>query len=120
MAEAFAEVHQRVLPGSLAAARPTTESAVAGYTALCTKAADGIREVAGFTEAERWRCDWERVYTRDEWLDQLPTQGAFTRVPQAALEEVLAGVGAAVDAVGGSFTMHYATVAVTAQRTGAR
>ncbi|MDF4251958.1 class I SAM-dependent methyltransferase [Streptomyces sp. WMMB303] len=119
VAEAFAEVHQRVLPGSLAA-RPSTESAVAGYTALCTRAADGIREVAGFTEAEQWRFDWERVYTRDEWLDQLPTQGSFTRTPRAALEEVLAGVGAAIDAAGGSFTMHYATVAVTAQRTGAR
>jgi hypothetical protein len=28
-------------------------------------------------------------------------------------------IGAALDAVGGSFTMHYATVAVTAARTGA-
>jgi SAM-dependent methyltransferase len=36
----------------------------------------------------------------------------------ARLEELLAGIGAAVDAVGGSFTMRYATVAVTATRTG--
>ena len=32
---------------------------------------------------------------------------------------VLAGIGAAIDAVGGSFTMRYTTVAVTAARTGA-
>ena len=36
-----------------------------------------------------------------------------TEVP-AKLEELLAGIGAAIDAVGGSFTMRYTTVAVTA------
>jgi hypothetical protein len=30
---------------------------------------------------------------------------------------VLAGIGAAIDAAGGGFTMHYATLAVTAART---
>jgi hypothetical protein len=38
-----------------------------------------------------------------------------TEVP-AKLEELLAGIGAAIDAVGGSFTMRYTTVAVTAAR----
>ncbi|MFF2788011.1 class I SAM-dependent methyltransferase [Streptomyces sp. NPDC058049] len=117
LAEAFAEVYRRVMPDSLAA-RQWTVPAVDGYTALCAKAADGIREVDGFADPEQWRFDWERAYTRDEWLDQLPTQGAFTRLPQAKLEEVLAGVGAAIDAAGGSFTMHYATVAVTTVRSG--
>ncbi|MGW3206817.1 class I SAM-dependent methyltransferase [Streptomyces sp. NPDC001135] len=116
VAEAFAEVYRRVVPDSLAA-RPATVPAVDGYAALCTKAADGIREVGAFAAPEQWRFDWDQSYTRDEWLDQLPTQGAFTRLPQARLEEVLAGVGAAIDAAGGSFTMHYATLAVTATRT---
>jgi hypothetical protein len=31
--------------------------------------ADGIREVEGFTDPERWRFDWERSYTRDAWLE---------------------------------------------------
>ncbi|MER5206948.1 class I SAM-dependent methyltransferase [Streptomyces sp. NPDC002825] len=115
VAEAVAEVYRRVVPDSLAA-RQGTVPAVDAYAALCDKAAAGIREVDGYAEPERWRFDWEQVYTREEWLDQLPTQGAFTRLPQAALEEVLAGVGAAVDAAGGSFTMHYATLAVTAVR----
>ncbi len=104
------------MPDSLAARRWAV-SAVAGYTALCAKAADGIRQAGGFADAEQRRFDWEQPYTREERLDQLPTQGAFTRLPQAALEEVLAGVGAALDAAGGSFTMHYTTVAVTARRT---
>ncbi len=38
------------------------------------------------------------------------------QLPPAKLEELLAGVGAAIDAVGGSFTMRYTTVVVTANR----
>ncbi|MFI1829470.1 hypothetical protein ACH41E_23935 [Streptomyces sp. NPDC020412] len=74
----------------------------------------GIRATGAFTEPAQWRHDWERTYTKDAWLDQLPTQGAFTRLPASALAAVLDAVGAAVDARGGSFTMRYATVAVTA------
>ncbi|WP_424530287.1 hypothetical protein ACOZ38_11610 [Sphaerisporangium viridialbum] len=61
---------------------------------LCTRAADGIREVGAFSEPEQWRFDWERSYTRDEWLDQLPTTGGHTQLPPATLEEVLAGITA--------------------------
>ncbi|MGV9611427.1 class I SAM-dependent methyltransferase [Nocardia xishanensis] len=116
VAEAFAEVYRRVIPDSLAA-RQQAVSAVDGYGALCAKAADGIRQVGAFADPEQWRFDWERSYTRDEWLDQLPTQGAFTRLARPELEEVLAGVGAAIDGAGGSFVMRYATVAVAATRT---
>ncbi|MFF5768611.1 class I SAM-dependent methyltransferase [Streptomyces tanashiensis] len=116
VAEAFAEVYGRAMPDSLAA-RQWSAPAVDGYEALCAKAADGIRQTDGLADPEQWRFDWEQTYTRDEWLDQLPTQGAFTRLPQAKLEEVLAGIGTAIDAAGGSFTMHYATLTVAARRT---
>ena len=89
------------------------------YQALFTKIADGIREAGAFSEPEQWRFDWERSYTRDEWLDQLPTHGALTQLAPDQLAEVLEGAGAAIDAIGGSFTMQYATVVVTAARTGA-
>ena len=82
-----------------------------------TKAADGIRGVGGFGDPEQWRFDWERSYTRDEWLDQLPTQGTLTQLPANKLAEVLENVGTAIDALGGSFTMLYTTVVVTAART---
>ncbi|MFD7816454.1 class I SAM-dependent methyltransferase [Streptomyces sp. NPDC059785] len=117
LAEAFAGVCDRLVPGSLAA-RQWSGPAVDGYAALCGKAAEGMVRAGAFTEPERWRFDWERHYTRDEWLDQLPTQGAFTRLPEAELAEVLDGIGAAVDAAGGGFTMRYATVAAAATRTG--
>jgi len=47
----------------------------------------------------------------------VPTFGGHTQLPPATLEDLLAGIGAAIDAVGGSFTMGYTMVAVTAART---
>jgi hypothetical protein len=81
------------------------------------KVADTIRAAGAFGEPEQWRFDWERSYTRDEWLDQLPTTGAMTRLSPEQLGEVLADVGATIDAIGGSVTVSYHTVAVAATRT---
>jgi hypothetical protein len=100
-------VFQRGMPGPEA------------YSLLCDKAADGMRQAGAFGEPEQWRFDWDRPYTRDEWLDTVPTFGGYSKLPAAQQRELLASIGAALDAVGGSFTMHYATVAVTAARTGA-
>jgi SAM-dependent methyltransferase len=122
--EAFAAVYQRVMPDPPFNVQPTSNvqparSALDRYQALLTKAADGVREVGGFSDPEQWRFDWEQSYTRATWLDQMPTFGALTQLPPDKVAEVLEGVGAAIDAMGGSFTMRYATVAVTAARTGA-
>jgi SAM-dependent methyltransferase len=119
VADAFVAVYQRVVPDSPFNLQAGTKQALDVYEVLFTKAADGIRAAGGFGDPEQWRFDWERSYTRDEWLDQLPTFGPFTRLPSDKLAEVREGVGAAIDAMGGSFTMPYATVAVTAARTSA-
>jgi SAM-dependent methyltransferase len=116
VADAFAAVYQRVVPDSPVNLQAMPKQALDGYQVLFTRAADGIREVGGFSDPEQWRFDWEQSYTRDGWLDQLPTSGALTRLPPDRLAEVLTGVGVAIDAMGGSFTMTYATVAVTAAR----
>jgi SAM-dependent methyltransferase len=118
LTEAFAAVYRRVAPDSPFNIQPTRQGLDA-YQALFTKATDGIREAGGFSHPEQWRFDWEQPYTRDEWLDQLPTSGALTRLPPDKLEEVLDDVGTAIDAMGGSFTMPYNTVAVVAVRTSA-
>jgi SAM-dependent methyltransferase len=116
--EAFAAAIRRVLPDS-----PLAQHGMPGpdaYSAMCAKAADGMRQTGAFGDPEQSRFDWDRPYTRDEWLDVVPTFGASsTRLPPDTLREMLAGIGAAIDAVGGSFTMRYATVAATAARTGA-
>ena len=93
--------------------------ALDAYSVMCGRAADGIRQAGAFGDPEQWRFDWDRPYTRDEWLEQVPTFGGHSQFPPDKLEELLAGIGAVVDAAGGSFTMGYAAVAVTAARTGA-
>ncbi|MET7332097.1 class I SAM-dependent methyltransferase [Nonomuraea sp. NPDC005650] len=115
LGEAIAAVYRRVMPDAPIYQRALADSDA--YASLRAKAADGIRTAGAFGEVEQWRLDWERPYTRDEWLDLLPTTGVHTRLPAATLQEVLTGVGAAVDALGGAFRMRYATVMVTAVRT---
>jgi SAM-dependent methyltransferase len=120
MMEALAQVYRRVAPDSpFNLSSQLTRSALEAYQPLFAKIADGIRKAGGFGEPEQWRFDWERSYTSKEWLDQLPTLGALTQLPPDKLARVLEGVGATIDALGGSFTMHYTTVVVTAARTGA-
>ena len=117
--DALAEVYRQVAPGlpfNLSSQLRT--SALDAYQPLFAKIADGIRQAGGFTEPEQWQFDWERIYTRDEWLDQMPTHGGLTQLPPDKLARVLEGVGPVIDAMGGSFTMPYTTVAVSAARTG--
>lgn len=95
------------------AARPTLEA----YQPLFAKIADGIRDADGFSEPQQWSFAWERTYTRDEWLDQLPTFGGLTQLPADAMTQVQQGVAAAIDAIGGHVTMPYTTVVITAART---
>ncbi|WP_232532298.1 class I SAM-dependent methyltransferase [Nocardiopsis dassonvillei] len=116
VAQAFADVYQRVVSDSPFDPRGMTAQGRKDYTELLSGVADGIREAGGFGEPEWWRWDWEWSYTRDAWLDQMPTFGILTWVPPDIQEQVLEGVGAAVDGMGGAFTMRYATVAVAASR----
>ena len=115
LADAFASARRRVLPESLGA-RLSAGPPADGASTLAAKAADGMRRAGAFGEPEQWRFDWERAYTRAEWLDQLPTQGFYTRLASHELEQVLADVGAAIDRAGGRFTMRYTTTVVTAAR----
>jgi SAM-dependent methyltransferase len=114
LADAFSDVYERALPDS-----PFAEGAMPGldaYSAFFTKATDGMRQAGGFGEAEQRRFDWDRTYSRDEWLDFLPTAGGHHLFPPVVRDELMAGIGAAVDAVGGSFPMHHTAVVVTAVR----
>ncbi|MEV5238016.1 class I SAM-dependent methyltransferase [Streptomyces cinnamoneus] len=119
LAQSVADACRRALPDAPFDFQAIMKETLSGYQVLLDKAADGIREAGGYGEPEQWRFDWERSYTRDAWLEQMPTQAIFARLPADRLEEVLQGVGAAIDARGGGFTMGYTTVAVTAVRTGA-
>ena len=114
--KAFAEVWHRVFgsPFSLA-----TLAGPDAYSAMCTKAAGGMRQAGTFGDPEEWRFDWDRPYSREEWLEVVPTFGGFSQYPPARQQELLAGIRGAIDAVGGSFTMGYTAVVATAARSGA-
>jgi SAM-dependent methyltransferase len=115
----LAEAYRSVAPDSpFNLSNQQIRSSLDLYQPLFAKIADGMREAGGFSEPEQWQYDWERTYTRDEWLDQLPTLGSLTQLPPEKLAEVLEAVGTAIDAIGGGFTMPYTTVAVTATRIG--
>jgi hypothetical protein len=113
--EAFAGVFRLLLPDSPAAGF-WTRPALDAYRFTGAKAADGMRQSGAFGEPEEWLSRWERPYTREEWLDLMPTTGGFTRLPEAVQARALDGLGAAVDAAGGSFVMGYSTLTVTAAR----
>ncbi len=116
--EAIAGVYGRVLPD--APLFRGSSGGPAAYSGLSSTAADGIRHVgARFDQPEQWQFDWERRYTTAEWLDFVPTAGGQSQFPPATLAELLAGIGEAIDAVGGNFLMTYAAVVVTALRTSA-
>jgi SAM-dependent methyltransferase len=115
VAKPFAAAFRRVVPdspfGNLQDRRP-----VELYESMYAKFGDKIRETGLFREPEQWRFDWEQSYTRDQWLALLPTTGGLTRLGPDQLAEILGEVGAAMDALGGSITMPYTTLAATAAR----
>ena len=114
-AEGFSAVYRRALPEF-----PFFQNGAPGgagsYAPLSDKAIDGLRHTGAFDEPEQWQFDWERPYTRDEWLEQVPTFGGHSQILPEKLSELLTGIGEVIDTAGGSFTMGYAAIVVMATR----
>ncbi|OZM76235.1 class I SAM-dependent methyltransferase [Pseudonocardia sp. MH-G8] len=113
VAEPFAHAYRRVAPESPFSAQPARRP-LDVYRAGYAKVADAIRRSGCFHEPEQWRFDWERTYTRDQWLDLLPTTGGLGPLPADKTAVVLDAVGTAIDSMGGRFTMRYTTLATSA------
>lgn len=113
LADAFAEVYRRTLPDS--PFRGGTSRGVDAYSPILTRTTEGIQAAGAFDEPQQWRFEWEWAYSRDEWLDFVPTSGGHGDLPPATLDELLTGIGAAIDALGGSLTMYYTTIAVVSE-----
>jgi hypothetical protein len=86
------------------------------YFAYRDKTELGLRAARAFTEPELWLFDWDLTYTRDAWLDVVPTHGGHSQLPPERSAELLAALGAVIDALGGTLNVHFTTVAVTATR----
>nr|CEL17966.1 putative methyltransferase [Kibdelosporangium sp. MJ126-NF4]CTQ90806.1 putative methyltransferase [Kibdelosporangium sp. MJ126-NF4] len=113
LAEAFLAIFREVAPESPTAQLTNKDKP---YAVMSELTSDGIQRTGQFRNHEQWLFEWEHEYTRDEWLDRLPTHGGMSLLPPDTLAVLLDRTGAAIDAVGGSFTMRFSTVAVTATR----
>ncbi|NUR91144.1 MAG: class I SAM-dependent methyltransferase [Nonomuraea sp.] len=116
VAEATAAAYQRVVPDSPLDLRAMAAKGLDGYDPALDRTAEGIAAAGGFADTERWRFGWEWTYSREAWLDQLPTTGGMAVLSPEQVAEVLKDVGAAIDGLGGSFTMSYRTVVAVAVR----
>ncbi len=119
VAEPFAAAYRRAVPDSPLNGPPARRP-LALHQAGYAKFADKIRETGQFDDPEQWRYDWEQSYTRDAWLDLLPTTGGLTQLRPDQLAGIRDAVGDAIDSLGGRFTMNYTTLAATAVRAGTR
>jgi SAM-dependent methyltransferase len=118
LAEPFAAALARVVPDSPFSNQPARRP-VESYRTMYAAIGDKLRGTGHFGASEEWQFDWERSYTRDEWLALLPTTGGLTRLAPDDLAAILDVVGGAIDALGGRFTMPYTTLATVAVRLGA-
>jgi hypothetical protein len=109
VAQPFEDVLARVAPDA-----PLQTPGFGLQEANVKRAVEGIRTAGGFAEPEQWRFEWQRRYTRDEWLDHLATTGQLTLLGPDEVATVLDTVGAAIDSLGGEFTMQYVTLAAAA------
>ncbi|GAA3539479.1 class I SAM-dependent methyltransferase [Amycolatopsis ultiminotia] len=114
IADAFGAAFRQAVPASPIPVPAGRNPGREAFRPVVDKTAAALQ---GFTGFERHHYDWQCDYTRDEYLDLLPTQGGLTRVPAAGQASVLAAVGEAIDARGGRFTCDYTTVLCTASRT---
>ncbi len=108
---AFDEAYSRFAPALVKESVP-----------LGNKPRDLVGDIAGiaatrlFAPSELRSYVWAQTYSRDEWLDQLGTHSDHIALEPEELATLLHAVGAAIDRLGGSITLHYETQLISAQR----
>ena len=119
LTKAFAQAYATILPEAPMYQRGLHDSENRDtrnvYAPLLTSTADLLHK-NGFDQAEQWRDEWQRTYTRAEWLDLFPTFGGHALMPPETVAALREAIGAEIDAAGGEFVVEYATVTVTAVR----
>ncbi|MGH3942958.1 MAG: methyltransferase domain-containing protein [Pseudonocardiaceae bacterium] len=110
---AFAEVYRRHAP-VLVTSSISAGSSVSPHDNVYTASLTASNL---FETIDLRRYPWQRVYRRDEWLDQLPTHSNHRTLPPEILSAVLAGIGAAIDRFGGRITVDHSAGLLTVRRT---
>jgi SAM-dependent methyltransferase len=91
---------------------PWELSPMAGYEQLAGAATAGIWASRAFGTVSRHDIPWQVEYTRDAWVDQVPTMAWHERLSPKALDRVLQGNADVIDSLGGTITMPH-TISVT-------
>lgn len=78
-------------------------------------AAAGLRASGRFSDPEVRTFPWRKTYSREEWLDLLPTHSDHRTLPPERLAALLEGVGAVIDELGGTLDVRYTTWLVSAE-----
>lgn len=113
--EPSAEVKERLDPIYAELGPPRADvRARASERGEATRAA--LQQSGAFGEPEVKRFLWRSRYDTASWLDQLATQSDHQTLPPQQLNALLAALGEAIDATGGSFEVEYQTVLLTARR----
>ena len=110
--EGLDEVYRRLAPGAESYSVLLGYGQADGYGSV----RDAIRECPALSDPEDRTFGWSRTYTRDQWLDQLPTHSDHAAMEPGQLAELLDAVGEVIDDAGGSFEMGYSTLLITATR----
>lgn len=95
-----------------------TKTFVLGRPALSLREAHaGPIEACGrFGAVEERSFTWEHTYSREEWLDQLPTHSDHRTLPPDVLNRLLQHIGDVIDANGGALTIGHTTELLLAAR----
>jgi len=116
IAQAITEAYLKMAPDSRFRVGHNREQAHEAYQAGCGRTADFLVGSGAFTGADQWSAEWDHTYTTAEYLDLLLTMSQIALLGPEQVTELLASAGAAIDAVGGSFTTQYETLAVAVTR----
>lgn len=76
----------------------------------------GMDGAAAFGQAEITKFTWSRRYDTAAWLEELATHSDHRALAPARCERLLAAVGDAIQAIGGSFELSYETMLIRAPR----
>ena len=111
---AFDDVYRRLTPDL--GRQPSAPEAYERPDESCRAAEAAFAGDGRFVEVGVRAFGHARGYTRDEWLDQLPTHSDHRTLPPAQLAAVVDAIGVAIDRYGGVFEMEYRTWLVSGRR----
>jgi hypothetical protein len=72
--------------------------------------------VKAFTRLEERSYSWQKSYTTDAWLDELPTHSGHRTLPAGTLSTVVEEVGELIEGLGGQIVVDYKTSGLFGER----